>query len=59
MWRLCSLCAESLSWLPCHPAAGNLARFINHSCEPNLVLNPVLRPGDSGMRYCVAIFAGR
>lgn len=40
-------------------STGNLARFINHSCEPNLVLNPVLRPGDSGMRYCVAIFAGR
>jgi hypothetical protein len=40
----------------CEPA-GNLARFINHSCEPNLIVQPVLRKGDSGMRYCVAIFA--
>ncbi len=39
------------------PRAGNVARFINHSCTPNLVVQPVLRPGDSGLKYGVALVA--
>lgn len=39
------------------PAPGNLARFINHSCDPNLCTQTVLREGDSALRYTVAIFA--
>lgn len=45
--------------LPSVLPAGNLARFINHSCEPNLLVQPVLRAGDSGLRYCVGLFAAR
>ncbi|KAI3435941.1 hypothetical protein D9Q98_001999 [Chlorella vulgaris] len=36
---------------------GNLARFINHSCSPNLTIQPILRPGDSALRYLVGVFA--
>ena len=43
---------------PCAaPPAGNIARFINHSCSPNLVAQAVLRPGDSGLRYGIAFVA--
>ena len=49
--------------LPCRPAclpacayaAGSVARFLNHSCKPNLMSQPVLRQGDSGLRYCIAL----
>ena len=37
--------------------AGNLARFLNHSCDYNLVKQPVLVPGHSGLRYRMAFFA--
>lgn len=40
----------------CYPV-GNVARFINHSCAPNLLVQPVLRPGDSGLKYGVALVA--
>jgi SET domain-containing protein len=43
--------------LPLQPLAGNLARFINHSCSPNLTIQPILRPGDSALRYLVGVFA--
>jgi hypothetical protein len=53
-------CMRATSARPCVPPhAGNVARFINHSCEPNLLVQPVLRPGDSGLRYCVGLFAAR
>ena len=42
---------------PPPPAAGNVARYINHSCDPNLLVHPVLRPGDSGLRYGIAMVA--
>jgi SET domain-containing protein len=32
-----------------------VARFLNHSCKPNLMSQPVLRQGDSGLRYCIAL----
>ncbi|KAL4458599.1 hypothetical protein ABPG75_013464 [Micractinium tetrahymenae] len=38
---------------------GNIARYINHSCKPNLVVQPVLRPGDSGLKYGVTLVAQR
>lgn len=42
------------------PLAGNVARYINHSCAPNLLVQPVLRgPGDSGLKYGVALVALR
>lgn len=37
--------------------AGNLGRFLNHSCSPNLMKQPVLIPGDSGLRYRMCFFA--
>ena len=54
------------AWLPttlstptCPPArpraAGSVARFLNHSCKPNLMSQPVLRQRDSGLRYCIAL----
>lgn len=55
----CTALAQPLSpalahvWLP----AGNVARFINHSCEPNLVVQPILAEGCSALRYLVAIVA--
>ncbi len=39
--------------------AGNVARFINHSCDPNLLLQPVLTEGSSSVKYTVAIVAKR
>lgn len=42
---------------PCPPRTGNLARFLNHSCSPNLMKQPVLVPGDSGLRYRMCFFA--
>lgn len=37
--------------------AGNVARFINHSCEPNLTTQPVLLEGDSGLCYTMVLVA--
>lgn len=37
--------------------AGNVARYFNHSCAPNMVVQPVLRQGDSGLAYAVALVA--
>jgi len=39
------------------PRAGNVARFINHSCNPNVIIQPVLRPGDSGLLYATTLIA--
>lgn len=36
---------------------GNIARFINHSCSANCIVQPVLVAGESGLWYHVAIFA--
>eukprot|EP00887_Chlorella_sp_A99_P006422 scaffold3.g6422.t1 len=38
-------------------STGNVTRLINHSCEPNLVVQPVLSEGDSGLRYHIALIA--
>lgn len=40
-------------------SAGNVARFFNHSCAPNLIMQAVLRQGDSSMKYCLALFAAQ
>ncbi len=37
--------------------AGNIGRFINHSCDGNIVVQPVLTPGCSALFYRVAFFA--
>ena len=48
----------TLLCLPARPrVAGSVARFINHSCQPNLITQPVLRQGDSALRYCNAFVA--
>lgn len=36
---------------------GNVARFVNHSCEPNCQMQSVLVAGDSAMWHHVALFA--
>lgn len=37
---------------------GSVARFMNHSCSPNVAHQTVLLPGAGGaMLYCVAFFA--
>ena len=36
---------------------GNIGRFFNHSCSPNLIVQPVLTKGCSGIRYRVAFVA--
>ncbi|KAG1667841.1 hypothetical protein FOA52_011029 [Chlamydomonas sp. UWO 241] len=39
---------------------GNIARFLNHSCEPNLSMQPVFARGCRNMLYYyVAFFAGQ
>lgn len=43
--------------LPAPHPTGNLARFLNHSCNPNLMQQPVLIPGDSALRYRMCFFA--
>ena len=42
--------------LPC-VHAGNVARFINHSCAGNLVIQPVFTHGCNGLLYRIALFA--
>ena len=37
--------------------AGNVGRFINHSCHGNLVVQPVLQQGSSLIHYKVGLFA--
>jgi SET domain-containing protein len=37
---------------------GNVARYLNHSCGPNLAVVPVRVPGD-GPRPLLALFATR
>lgn len=44
--------------LPPHTPAGNLARYLNHSCSPNVLIQAVLRQGDSGVSHCMGLFAG-
>ena len=52
---------ESLS--PSTPSipsrAGSVARFVNHSCDPNLVVQPVLVEGGSALKYKLALVACR
>ncbi|KAL0021355.1 hypothetical protein WJX77_007695 [Trebouxia sp. C0004] len=36
---------------------GNVARFINHSCKGNLVIQPVFTHGCNGLLYRIALFA--
>ena len=39
-------------------AAGNVARFINHGCEPNCLIQPVFaRAARSTLHYYVAVVA--
>lgn len=38
---------------------GNVSRFFNHSCSPNMLVQPVLTAGCSGVRYRIAFVAGR
>ncbi|KAG1662354.1 hypothetical protein FOA52_000019 [Chlamydomonas sp. UWO 241] len=39
---------------------GNAARFINHSCDPNLIVQPVFtRDSRNTLHYYVALFAGK
>ena len=40
-------------------ARGSVARFVNHSCAPNLTVQPVLTQGCSGLRYRVALVAAQ
>ncbi len=37
--------------------AGNVARFINHSCDPNLLVQVVFTQGCSSLKYRVALVA--
>ena len=37
--------------------AGNVARFINHSCKGNLVIQPVFTDGCNALLYRIALFA--
>ena len=37
--------------------AGNVARFINHSCRGNLVIQPVFTDGCNALLYRIALFA--
>ncbi|KAK9798515.1 hypothetical protein WJX73_005877 [Symbiochloris irregularis] len=37
--------------------AGNVARFVNHSCKPNCRMQAVLTEGDNGLWYKPALFA--
>ena len=50
--------------VPCRQAflvnrAGNVGRFINHSCDGNLVVQPTFVQGSSSLHYRVAMFATR
>jgi len=39
--------------------AGNVARFINHSCDPNLVKQIVYTEGCSALKYKMVLVAAR
>ncbi len=52
----CSFCCHVLIAPLCMPA-GNVARFINHSCKGNLVIQPVFTHGCNGLLYRIALFA--
>lgn len=52
----CGRCCKALIALLCMPA-GNVARFINHSCKGNLVIQPVFTHGCNGLLYRIALFA--
>mmetsp|Transcript_8053 Transcript_8053/g.23879 ORF Transcript_8053/g.23879 Transcript_8053/m.23879 type:complete len:1721 (-) Transcript_8053:2384-7546(-) len=39
--------------------AGGVARFLNHSCDPNVLSQAVMCPGDSGVCYHIALFAAQ
>lgn len=57
----CMRTVAALATLPGWPlcCAGNVARFINHSCDPNLLKQTVLVEGSSAIRYKQAFVAGR
>ncbi|XP_078446637.1 histone-lysine N-methyltransferase, H3 lysine-9 specific SUVH3-like [Wolffia australiana] len=38
---------------------GNVARFMNHSCRPNLFWQAVVRAGEEGRRQCHVMFFAR
>lgn len=38
---------------------GNVARFMNHSCSPNVIWQPVVRESNSGLYVHIAFFALR
>lgn len=38
---------------------GNVARFMNHSCSPNVIWVPIVRESDSGLHVHIAFFALR
>ena len=52
----CSRRCKATTALLCMPA-GNVARFINHSCKGNLVIQPVFTHGCNGLLYRIALFA--
>ena len=37
--------------------AGNLARFFNHSCGPNMTTQVVVIPGDNSISYRIGLVA--
>lgn len=39
-------------------ARGGVGRFLNHSCDPNVLVQSVLTPGQSSLHYTVAFFCG-
>ena len=51
-WTLQWDVRSALDWL-----AGNVARFINHSCKGNLVIQPVFTDGCNALLYRIALFA--
>lgn len=37
--------------------AGNIGRFINHSCKSNARVVPIMTPGSSAIYYSIGIFS--
>ena len=45
-------------YVVCARDEGNVARFINHSCDPNLYVQPVLAGHTDTDHVIVGLFAG-